>query len=41
VRAGIVEKKEEYFFSSCGDYYGTKKRHFGVSNARGLKSLVI
>ena len=25
VRAGIVEKEEEYFLSSCGDYYGTKK----------------
>jgi hypothetical protein len=25
VRAGIVEKEEEYVNSSCGDYYGTKK----------------
>lgn len=25
VRAGIVEKEEEYCFSSCGDFYGTRK----------------
>jgi REP element-mobilizing transposase RayT len=25
VRAGIVEKQEEYVNSSCGDYYGTRK----------------
>ena len=25
VRAGIVEKEEEYLYSSCGDYYGTRK----------------
>ncbi|GCC53492.1 transposase [Chryseotalea sanaruensis] len=25
VRAGIVEKEEEYMYSSCGDYYGTRK----------------
>jgi REP element-mobilizing transposase RayT len=25
VRAGIVEKEEEYVYSSCGDYYGTRK----------------
>jgi putative transposase len=25
VRAGIVEKEEEYLFSSCGDFYGTRK----------------
>jgi putative transposase len=25
VRAGIVEKEEEYLYSSCGDLYGTRK----------------
>lgn len=25
VRAGLVEKEEEYLNSSCGDYYGTRK----------------
>jgi putative transposase len=25
VRAGIVEKEEEYILSSCGDFYGTRK----------------
>ena len=25
VRAGLVEKEEEYLYSSCGDYYGTRK----------------
>ena len=25
VRAGIVEKEEEYLNSSCADYYGTRK----------------
>ena len=25
VRAGIVEKEEEYFYSSCADYYGIRK----------------
>jgi len=25
VRAGIVEKEEEYINSSCGDYYGIRK----------------
>jgi len=25
VRAGIVEKEEEYLYSSCYDYYGTRK----------------
>jgi putative transposase len=25
VRAGIVEKEEEYLYSSCGDFYGTRK----------------
>lgn len=25
VRAGFVEKEEEYVYSSCGDYYGTRK----------------
>lgn len=25
VRAGIVEKEEEYLHSSCGDFYGTRK----------------
>lgn len=25
VRAGLVEKEEEYPYSSCGDYYGTRK----------------
>jgi hypothetical protein len=40
VRAGIVEKEEEYFFSSCGIIM-VQKKHFGVSNARGLKSQVI
>ncbi|HYG38966.1 MAG TPA: transposase [Cytophagales bacterium] len=25
VRAGIVEKEEEYLLSSCADYYGTRK----------------
>ena len=25
VRAGIVEKEEEYVLSSCGDFYGTRK----------------
>jgi putative transposase len=25
VRAGIVEKEEEYLLSSCGDFYGTRK----------------
>jgi putative transposase len=25
VRAGLVIKEEEYLYSSCGDYYGTRK----------------
>ena len=25
VKAGIVEKEEEYLYSSCGDYYGARK----------------
>jgi putative transposase len=25
VRAGIVEKEEEYILSSCVDFYGTRK----------------
>jgi putative transposase len=25
VRAGFVEKEEEYVYSSCGDYYGNRK----------------
>jgi REP element-mobilizing transposase RayT len=25
VRAGLVEKEEEYVYSSCGDLYGTRK----------------
>ncbi|MBB2146325.1 transposase [Pedobacter sp. LMG 31464] len=25
VRAGLVEKEEEYVYSSCGDYYGIRK----------------
>lgn len=25
VRAGLVEKEEEYLWSSCGDFYGTRK----------------
>lgn len=25
VKAGIVEKEEEYILSSCGDFYGTRK----------------
>jgi REP element-mobilizing transposase RayT len=25
VRAFLVEKEEEYLYSSCGDYYGTRK----------------
>jgi putative transposase len=25
VRAGVVEKEEEYLYSSCGDRYGTRK----------------
>ena len=25
VRAGLVEKEEEYNWSSCGDFYGTRK----------------
>jgi putative transposase len=25
VRAGIVEKEEEYLYSSCGDFYGIRK----------------
>ncbi|HZX74530.1 MAG TPA: transposase [Cyclobacteriaceae bacterium] len=25
VRAGFVEKEEEYIYSSCGDFYGTRK----------------
>ena len=25
VRAGILEKEEEYLLSSCGDFYGTRK----------------
>ena len=25
VRSGIVEKEEEYCYSSCGDFYGTRK----------------
>ncbi|MEQ9377928.1 MAG: transposase [Imperialibacter sp.] len=25
VRAGLVEKEEEYLHSSCGDYYGVRK----------------
>jgi putative transposase len=25
VRAGMVEKEEEYLYSSCGDYYGVRR----------------
>lgn len=25
VKTGIVEKEEEYLYSSCGDYYGIRK----------------
>lgn len=25
IRAGFSEKEEEYLYSSCGDYYGTRK----------------
>ncbi len=25
MRAKFVEKEEEYLYSSCGDYYGTRK----------------
>ncbi|RZK70500.1 MAG: transposase, partial [Pedobacter sp.] len=25
VKAGLVEKEEEYLNSSCGDYYGIRK----------------
>jgi len=25
VKARIVEKEEEYLYSSCGDYYGNRK----------------
>ncbi|MDQ3395657.1 MAG: hypothetical protein M3512_16335 [Bacteroidota bacterium] len=25
VRAGLVEKEEEYLLSSCADFYGTRK----------------
>jgi len=25
VRAGLVEKEEEYLYSSCGDFYGVRK----------------
>ena len=25
VRAGVVEKEEEYLYSSCGDFYGIRK----------------
>ena len=25
VRAGFVEREEEYVYSSCGDYYGVRK----------------
>lgn len=25
VKARIVEKEEEYLYSSCGDFYGTRK----------------
>ena len=25
VKAGIVEKEEEYLYSSCGDLYGVRK----------------
>jgi len=25
LRAGLVEKEEEYIWSSCGDFYGTRK----------------
>jgi putative transposase len=25
VRAGIVEKEEEYLYSSCADHYGVRK----------------
>ena len=25
VKAGLVEKEEEYVWSSCGDFYGTRK----------------
>jgi len=25
VRAGIVDKEEEYLYSSCGDHYGTRR----------------
>ena len=31
VRAGIVEKEEEYVYSSCGDYYGTRKGRLELS----------
>lgn len=30
VRANIVEKEEEYLYSSCGDFYGTRKGLLGL-----------
>lgn len=30
VRAGLVEKEEEYLYSSCGDYYGIRKGKLDV-----------
>lgn len=30
VRAGLVEKEEEYVYSSCGDFYGTRKGLLGL-----------
>jgi len=31
VRAGFVEKEEEYLFSSCGDYYGIRKGYLDLA----------
>ena len=31
VRAGLVEKEEEYLYSSCGDIYGVRKGLLGLS----------
>ena len=32
VRAGFVEKEEEYIHSSCGDYYGLRKGSIEIRN---------
>jgi REP element-mobilizing transposase RayT len=32
VRAGIVEKEEEYLLSSAGDFYGTRKGYLELSD---------